>query len=45
MTDMVMLLVALVAFAGLIAGWMALPDASAAKTTDVSAPQRVAEAA
>lgn len=46
MTDIVMLLVALMAFVGLIAGWMILPDAPAAeKATSVSTPQAMPEAA
>jgi hypothetical protein len=45
MTDMVMLLVALVSFAVLVTGWMILPDSGAHETAPASAPQRVPEAA
>jgi hypothetical protein len=45
MTDMMMLLVALVAFAVLVVGWMVLPDAGAYEAASTTAPQRMPEAA
>ncbi|HLH24649.1 MAG TPA: hypothetical protein VK066_19180 [Chloroflexota bacterium] len=45
MADVMMLLVALVAFAALVIGWMVLPDASQAESAPVAATTRMAEAA
>lgn len=45
MTDVMMLLVSLVGFAGLVIGWMALPDAPRTEGAPVSTAARVAEAA
>lgn len=46
MVDMMMLLVALIAFATLIVGWMILPDAPAAHSSEATvAPSQAAKAA
>ena len=45
MTDMLMLLIALVSFAVLVVGWMVLPDAGTHETASTTAPQRIPEAA
>ena len=45
MADVMMLLISLVAFAGLVLGWMVLPDAPKAESATVPTAARVAEAA
>jgi hypothetical protein len=45
MTDVMMLLVSLVGFAGLVIGWMVLPDAPQVESAPIGATARVAEAA
>jgi hypothetical protein len=45
MTDMMLLMVALVAFAVLVVGWMILPDAGTRETATTTAPQGMPEAA
>ena len=46
MTDTLMLLVSLAAFAVLVVGWMILPDDSSAKSVEApAAPARAARAA